>query len=128
MTTDPLAGWIEQYAIETGRSDEWLAERLARAAGEMRRTGTYTQTYDEIAVGARVAWRNSARCIGRLYWRSLVVLDRRDAVTAEHMARACVDHLRFSTNGGRIRPALTVFPAGDANGVRPRNWDEEVIP
>ena len=127
MTEDALVRGLEQYAIETGRSDDWLSERVAQATTEIRRTGTYTQTVDEVAVGARAAWRNSARCIGRLYWRSLVVRDRRDATTAEAIAQACIDHLRYSTNGGRIRPTMTVFPAADAGGVGPRIWNEQLI-
>lgn len=100
---------------------------MAEASTEFLQTGSYWQSYDEAAVGARVAWRNSARCIGRLYWRSLVVRDRRDVKTPEDMANACVEHLRFSTNGGRIRPALTLFPPARPDGVGPRIWNEQLI-
>ena len=125
--TDRLSLWIDQYATETGRSNEWVSRRVAEAGEEFRRTRSYSQTYDEAAVGARIAWRNSARCIGRLYWRSLVVRDRRDATTPESIAEACVDHLRFSTNSGRIRPTLTLFPPADADGVGPRIWNEQLV-
>jgi nitric-oxide synthase len=124
---DQLAGWIGQYAAETGRPDEWVARRVAQATGEFVRTGTYTQTYDEAAIGARVAWRNSARCIGRVYWRSLVVRDRRDATTPERIAEDCIEHIRSSTNGGRIRPTLTLFPPASADGVGPRIWNEQLV-
>src|ERR1700722_12498721 len=40
--------------------------------------GTYRHTAAELTFAAQVAWRNSARCIGRLYWRSLRVRDRRN--------------------------------------------------
>lgn len=127
MDIDDLAGWITEYADETGRSADWVDSRVAAAYDEYLATGSYTQTYDEAATGARVAWRNSARCIGRLYWRSLVVRDRRDARTATEVAEACVDHLRFSTNEGRIRPTLTLFPPADANGIGPRIWNEQLV-
>jgi nitric-oxide synthase, bacterial len=77
--------------------------------------GTYRHTTAELAFAARVAWRNSSRCIGRLYWRSLRVRDRRDVTTADQVAAESVAHLREATNGGRIRPVITVF-APDAPG------------
>ena len=77
--------------------------------------GTYQHTSAELAFAAQVAWRNSARCIGRLYWRSLRLRDRRHVFTAEQVAAESVLHLREATNGGRIRPLITVF-APDAPG------------
>lgn len=64
----------------------------------------------DLTVLAKEAWRNNARCIGRLFWNTLELLDARTATTAADIFEACVHHLRFSTNGGRIRSAITVFP------------------
>lgn len=127
MSVAALVGWIQQYAREVHKDDEWVAWRVAQAAPGYEDRGTYIQTYDEVSTAARVAWRNSARCIGRLYWRSLVVRDRRDADSAEAIFSACVDHLRISTNGGRIRPTLTLFAPADADGVGPRIWNEQFV-
>ncbi|NAS23039.1 nitric oxide synthase oxygenase [Herbidospora sp. NEAU-GS84] len=91
--------------------------RLREVAAEIEQTGTYTHTLDELTFGARVAWRNSGRCIGRLYWQSLRVRDRREVDTADAIADECVAHLREATNGGRIRPTITVF-APDRPGQR----------
>ena len=55
---------------------------------EIDLTGTYWHTTEELAFGARVAWRNNARCIGRLYWRSLQVRDLRDVSDAAERRRA----------------------------------------
>ncbi|MFJ4680568.1 nitric oxide synthase oxygenase [Kitasatospora sp. NPDC088783] len=85
------------------------AARLRQVLGEIERTGTYRHTPAELAFGARVAWRNAARCIGRLYWRSLVVRDLRHVEEPAQVARECFAHLRAATNRGRIRPAVTVF-------------------
>jgi nitric-oxide synthase len=104
-----------------------VRRRVFVARHEYLTTGTYTQSFDEAATGARVAWRNSARCIGRLYWRSLVVRDCRDAVTPAEIARACIDHLAFSTNGGRIRPTLTLFRPAGSDGTGPRIWNEQLV-
>jgi nitric-oxide synthase len=62
-----------------------------------------------------VAWRNSSRCIGRLYWKSLRIRDRRALSSAGQIAAEAVTHLREATNHGRIRPVITVF-APDAPG------------
>ncbi len=90
-------------------------QRLAEVAAEIARTGTYQHTPQELEFGAKVAWRNSNRCIGRLYWRSLTVRDRRGVDSAEQIAEEAFRHLQQATNGGRIRPCVTVF-APDAPG------------
>lgn len=58
---------------------------------------------------ARTAWRNADRCIGRLYWRSLLVRDRRHLQDPVDVAADLVTHLRVATNGGAIRPVATVL-------------------
>jgi nitric-oxide synthase, bacterial len=90
--------------------------RLWHVRNEIETSGTYWHTPEELAFGARVAWRNSARCIGRLYWQSLQVRDRRAISAAPDIAAESVGHLREATNGGRIRPVITVF-APDAPGI-----------
>lgn len=62
-----------------------------------------------LEVGARMAWRNSNKCIGRLFWQSLHVFDRRTVLHAEEVFEALVEHIRFATNNGKIRPAISVF-------------------
>nr|WP_035797240.1 nitric oxide synthase oxygenase [Kitasatospora mediocidica] len=83
--------------------------RIRQVLDEIERTGSYEQTTEELAFGARVAWRNSARCIGRLYWRSLVVRDLRSLGSADDIAEQSFEHLRLATNGGRVRPLITIF-------------------
>lgn len=101
--------------------------RLRQVRYEIETTGTYWHTPAELAFGARVAWRNSSRCIGRLYWRSLRVRDRREITAAPDIAAESVVHLREATNGGRIRPVITVF-APDAPGrPGPRILNSQVI-
>lgn len=100
-----------------------LARRLDQVRADVALTGTYTHTEAELAFGARVAWRNSGRCIGRLYWKSLAVRDCRDVTDPYEIFEHCVDHLRFATNDGKIRPAITIFapPVPGRRGVRIRN-------
>ncbi|WP_051386035.1 nitric oxide synthase oxygenase [Actinokineospora inagensis] len=103
------------------------APRIAWVRAEIELTGSYRHTSAELAHGARVAWRNSARCVGRLYWRSMRVRDLRAVHSPAEVARQCFQHLRLATNGGRIRPMITVF-APDAPGrPGPRIWNEQLV-
>ncbi|WP_082772275.1 nitric oxide synthase oxygenase [Actinoplanes sp. TFC3] len=104
-----------------------LMERLRQVRAEIRDTGTYTHTADELTFGARVAWRNSSRCIGRLYWNSLRVLDRRDATTPQAVHAHLCEHLRQATNTGRIRPTISVFAPDTPRRAGPRMWNDQLI-
>lgn len=84
--------------------------RLHQVEAELARTGTYTLTTEELTEGAKVAWRNSNRCIGRLFWQTLHVIDARDATTFDDVFQRLVEHLRFATNGGKVRSTMTVLP------------------
>jgi nitric-oxide synthase, bacterial len=101
--------------------------RLREIRREIKLTGTYRHTPEELTFGARVAWRNSSRCIGRLYWQSLQVRDRRDVDTAEGVAAECAEHLRAATNHGRVRPTITVFPPDTPTRRGPRIWNEQLV-
>ncbi|MFC5883707.1 nitric oxide synthase oxygenase [Kitasatospora sp. CM 4170] len=108
--TDPgeAAAFVRQFHHEQPAAGD-PAERLRAVLDEIDRTGTYEHTPAELAYGAKLAWRNAARCIGRLYWRSLVVRDLRHLGSADDIAAECFEHLRTATNGGRIRPVVSVF-------------------
>lgn len=99
------------------QASEWMrqwqddpSERLREIEQEIERTGTYSLTTEELCEGAKVAWRNSNRCIGRLFWQTLHVIDARDAKTFDDVYARLVDHLHFATNGGKIRSTMTVLP------------------
>jgi nitric-oxide synthase len=76
---------------------------------EIALSGTYAHTYDELLAGTKVAWRNHARCNGRMHWRSLRLRDCRDAESAADVYRECLEHLTASTNGGALRAVISVF-------------------
>ncbi|WP_434448660.1 nitric oxide synthase oxygenase [Lentzea sp. E54] len=101
--------------------------RLAEVHAEIAATGTYRHTTAELTFGARVAWRNSSRCIGRLYWRSLKVRDLRETSAPADVARECVEHLRVATNKGKIRPVITVFAPAEPGMNAPRILNEQII-
>lgn len=93
--------FLRQFYAETGRTG--LEARLRQW------TLDPTLTHEELTFGARVAWRGSARCVGRLPWASLRVRDRRHVTAPDEVFSELVAHLREAWNGGRIRPTMTVF-------------------
>jgi nitric-oxide synthase, bacterial len=101
--------------------------RLQQVRREIEAAGTYRHTPLELAFGARIAWRNSSRCIGRLYWRSLQVRDRREVTTAPDLAAESIAHLREATNGGRIRPVITVFAPDMPGRPGPRILSSQLV-
>ncbi|HEX5739979.1 MAG TPA: nitric oxide synthase oxygenase [Pilimelia sp.] len=96
------------------------APRLAVVAAQIAATGTYTHTPQELAYGAKLAWRNSSRCIGRLYWRSLVVLDRRRATSADQIFALLVEHLRVAAGEAPAREQPGRGPSAAPTGRPPR--------
>jgi nitric-oxide synthase, bacterial len=102
-------------------------ERLRQIRREIAATGTYWHTEAELTFAAQVAWRNSARCIGRLYWQSLRVRDRRHLTAAADIAAESVAHLRAATNGGRIRPLITVFAPDTPGRPGPRILSSQLV-
>jgi len=85
------------------------ATRLRSVLLDISATGRYAHSYGELLAGAKLAWRNHARCAGRYSWRRLTVIDARSCETPEDVAEACWEHLRVSTNHGKLRPVITVF-------------------
>lgn len=106
-------------------------DRLRLVRQQVEALGTYTHTREELEHGARMAWRNSSRCIGRLYWRSLVVLDRRSPRSHDQIFDDLVNHLTLATgegeHRGRLRPVISIF--GQAIPGRPltRLWNDQLI-
>jgi nitric-oxide synthase len=103
------------------------ARRVREVRAEIAATGTYWQTPDELLVGAKLAWRNHARCAGRYSWRSLRLLDLRQQTTADQIAEGCFEHLRVSTNGGRLRSVITVFDQQRPGQFGPRIHNPQLI-
>jgi nitric-oxide synthase len=112
---------------ETRVSAAEHARRLAAVRHEIDDSGTYVHTGDELQFGARVAWRNSAKCIGRLYWNALHVRDRREACEPAAVAADCVEHLREVYRGGRIRPTVTVYAPSGPGRPGPRIHNEQLL-
>src|ERR1700728_80013 len=104
-----------------------LSARMQQVSSEVKAHGTYRHTPEELTFAARVAWRNSSRCIGRLYWRTLRVRDRRQVSAADQVAAECATHLREATNGGNIRPMITVFAPDAPRRPGPRILNSQLV-
>lgn len=119
--------FLKQYYAESGLTDSELAVRLRQVREEIDRFGTYRHTEEELAYGAKVAWRNSNKCVGRLFWSSLNVRDARELEQEDEIFEALFSHIRLATNGGRIRPTITVFAPAGAEAPRVRIWNHQLI-
>lgn len=100
--------FITQMYTEIDQSND-IEKRLKEIEKEIYETGTYTHSFDELVYGARVAWRNSNRCIGRLFWDKMHILDARAANTNEEVHEALLHHIQYASNKGRIKPTITIF-------------------
>lgn len=110
--------FMAQFAREAGLDRNWLNNRLHQVRRSLSRFGHYDHSTEELAFGARVAWRNHSRCIGRLWWKSLDVVDCRHITDPDAMASQLFSHLSTAWNGGRIRSMISVFQPV-VNGIIP---------
>jgi nitric-oxide synthase len=135
----PTEQWDPAAPVDPGEAEDFLRQcyvenprlgpvepRLAIVRAQIAATGTYVHTTDELSHGAKVAWRNASRCIGRLYWRSLVVLDRRRARTADEIFSLLVNHLQ-TAGTEQIRPVISIFAAAQPGQPFARVWNEQLI-
>ena len=102
-------------------------ERLREIKNEILLKGIYEQSFNELAYGAKLAWRNSTRCIGRNHWKSLQIRDCRNLKKAEEIFEALVEHVRLSTNGGQIKSFITIFAPKKPNNPGIRIWNNLLI-
>lgn len=118
MNLQEIQRFLALYQLEQNESEQWLTNRLQQVVT----VGAYTPTTEELTFGARVAWRNSNKCIGRLFWQSLHVEDAREVLDEHAIFEKLLHHIRYATNGGKIRPTITVF-ASD----RVKIWNHQLI-
>jgi nitric-oxide synthase len=83
-------------------------------------------TSSELTWAGRIAWRNHARCIGRLPWSTLRVRDCRGVSQADEIFESLCEHLALATNGGNIRAVMTVFAPSCRDGTGPRIWNHQL--
>lgn len=119
--------FIIDFYKETGKPGEKAQARLQAVYDEIKQKGTYSHETEELEYGARLAWRNSNRCIGRLFWQTLHVLDERQADTEEEVFSALERHIVFAHNKGKIRPAITIFRPSATETEDIRIWNHQLL-
>jgi len=118
--------FIHQFTGENPDSGD-PQQRINEIKTEVESSGSYEHTPQELVFGARTAWRNAARCIGRLYWNNLTVRDLRQLDHPDDIAEQCFEHLRLATNSGRIRPVISVFAPDRPGRPAPRLLGEQLV-
>lgn len=120
--------FLKQYftSIRRSQSPAHLS-RWEQVQKEVATSGTYQLTETELIYGAKLAWRNSVRCIGRIQWSKLQVFDCRYVTTTSGMFEALCNHIKYSTNKGNIRSAITIFPQRTDGKHDYRVWNPQLI-
>lgn len=114
--------FIKLFYIENDLPEEQMKQRIKEVTQQISEQGRYIHTTEELAFGAKVAWRNSNKCIGRLFWQSLHVKDQRGVLDEQLIFEKLLEHIEFATNGGKIRPTISVFEP-----QKVRIWNHQLI-
>ena len=131
LNQERLLKKAKQFLDLISSEQAWELEDKERRWKEIREevqaTGTYTQTYEELAYGTQVAWRNASKCVGRIAWNNMVVRDCRHITDPDEMFRECQEHVNFATNGGNLQITMTVFrPKHPKERWGPRFWNSQL--
>lgn len=123
--------FLDQYYASMPKSEkslDYYEKRLLDILKSIQKTGTYDLTSEELEFGTRLAYRNSSFITDRWQWETLKVFDYRHINSIEEMFEAICNQLKFVTNNGAVRNAVTIFPNAQtsANGNY-RIWNSKLI-
>ncbi|KYB25321.1 Nitric oxide synthase-like Protein [Tribolium castaneum] len=120
--------FLDQYFTSIRRANSPAhTSRWEQVQKEVAATGTYHLTETELIYGAKLGWRNAVRCIGRIQWSKLQVFDCRYVTTTSGMFEALCNHIKYSTNKGNIRSAITIFPQRTDGRHDFRVWNPQLL-
>ena len=121
--------FIDEIATELNWTYETKRKRLFAVKTEISATGTYTHTPEELEIGARLAWRNNSKCVGRISWNTLQVRDcRHVSDNPRKVFNECVEHLKIATGGTNIQSVMTVFrPQSSSEIFGMRFWSSQFV-
>ncbi|CAL9663819.1 nitric oxide synthase oxygenase [Saccharothrix sp. NPDC042600] len=126
LDIDAAEGFLRMFHIAHPEAGP-VGPRLAEVRDEIAETGTYRHTTAELSYGTRIALRDSGWCTSGVPWRRLKVRDLRGYRNAAAVAGECVEHLRLATNGGEVRPLVTVFAPDTPTAPGPCIWNEQLV-
>lgn len=118
--------FLNSFHDTAGHGSVKRQRRWAEVRRDLRRRGYYEHSPEELAYGARLAWRNTGRCIGRLPWESLEVADCREVVDPYAIAARVSDHLREADSGGGIRSLISIFAPVKGAGLDRESADRQI--
>jgi nitric oxide synthase oxygenase domain/subunit len=123
--------FIEEFFIakksrNSNTDEEELSKRLLEIKRELEETGSYTLKTPELLFGAKTAWRNASRCIGRIQWNNIDLYDCRHVRTTEDMFQCLCVHMKNAYNGGNIRSSITIFPQRVTGKEDFRLWNHQL--
>ncbi|OQS03651.1 hypothetical protein THRCLA_04031 [Thraustotheca clavata] len=115
-----------------------LDARLTQVQADIMDKGYYFHTTQELEYGVRLSWRNASRCIMRVQWKNIRVIDARGSspeneLSGKDMFDLCVQHLEeaisIAPDGSRVISSLmTVMPQllpGELIGRR--IWNNQLL-
>ena len=73
--------------------EDLFEERWLKVQSSIDEKGVYELLDFELDYGTKVAWRNSNKCIGRLFWRSMEVLDKRTLDSIDAIFDVLFEHI-----------------------------------
>ena len=86
-----------------------IEDALEARLNDLTDVDLFEPTIEELTFASRVAWRNSTRCVGRIYWNGLHVRDSRHLIEPRAVLEDMVQHAKIATNEGRLRSVLTIL-------------------
>ncbi|KAH8652477.1 nitric oxide synthase [Xylariales sp. PMI_506] len=89
--------------------------------------GTWSQTFEELQAGIRLAWKHSRKCIMRSEYKDLKLHDLRNVKSSVEMGKELVSALKLAFNGGEIRPTVFMFPPRGPNERGPMVWNNNLL-
>ena len=128
--------WNALYHKEKQLSAEVCAARAKQILQSIETSGTYEHTFDELEYGARVAWRNSAKCINRQVCMELQLHDKRHVTTNREFFEAIIEHLRRASKGEAVTAVISLFRpsvptshsgTGAPVAIGPRVWNTQLV-
>uniref|UniRef100_A0A8D0MQ30 Nitric oxide synthase n=1 Tax=Sus scrofa TaxID=9823 RepID=A0A8D0MQ30_PIG len=123
--TEQLLSQARDFINQSGSQAH--EQRLQEVEAEVAATGTYQLRENELVFGAKQAWRNAPRCVGRIQWGKLQVFDARDCSSAQEMFTYICNHIKYATNRGNLRSAITVFPQRTPGRGDFRIWNSQLV-
>jgi len=93
-----------------------IEDALEARLNDLSKENQFEPTIEELTFASRVAWRNSTRCVGRIYWNGLSVRDSRHVVEPQEVLEDMAKHAKIATNEGRLRSVLTIYSPEHATG------------